>query len=217
MAMARSAPEGHLTLWQALNALGSKGQRVGLYGGSFNPPHAGHLHVARQALLKGKLDKVVFLVTPVSPHKQTEPPAPLPLRIKALEGLMDHPRLAISSIEASLKTTFTADLIAWLTKRKPDVQWVWIAGGDSLRTLHRWRRPDHILKHVNAVFIDRPAQKHKALRSPFAVKHQRNRIHTLPFKHKHQTWVYVFGKTHTATSSDYRQQPDWQRRAFGLE
>lgn len=213
--MAKSAPKDP-TLWQALNALAHKGQRIGLYGGSFNPPHAGHIHVARQALIKGALDMVVFLVTPVSPHKTTEPPAPLSWRAEALTQMTNHPRMRVSCLEAALNTTFTAETLTLLTKRMPDVHWVWIAGADSLTTCHRWRRPDDIIKQATCLFIDRPGQMHKAVRSPFAIKHGKKRNKAKRCDRKNQAWVYVFGKTHTAASSQLRQQPDWQRRAFGL-
>ena len=80
---------------------------VGLLGGSFDPPHQGHVHITREALKRFGLDRVWWLVTPGNPLK-AEGPAPLERRIAAARRVMHHPAVEVTGIEARLGTRYTA-------------------------------------------------------------------------------------------------------------
>jgi nicotinate-nucleotide adenylyltransferase len=75
------------------------GQVIGLLGGSFDPPHAGHLHISREALKRFGLDRLWWLVSPGNPLK-ARGPAPLERRIRAARDLVDHPRIDVTDFEA---------------------------------------------------------------------------------------------------------------------
>ncbi|ARN80293.1 nicotinate-nucleotide adenylyltransferase [Methylocystis bryophila] len=130
------------------------GLRIGLLGGSFDPPHAGHLAISRIALRRLRLDRLWWLVTPGNPLK--EGPAALDARIDACRALAKHPRIVVTGVEAQIRTRFTYDTLRHLRRRCPGVQFVWIMGADNLLSFHRWRHWRDIADLVPIAVIDRP-------------------------------------------------------------
>lgn len=129
--------------------------RIGLFGGTFDPPHEAHRAAAMMALKRLKLDRIWFLVTPGNPLKNTRGLAPLNDRIAATRALTDHPRIDVTGLEAVINTRYTYDTIAWLKARCPGVNFVWIMGADNLRHFHRWQRWRGIASLVPIAVIDR--------------------------------------------------------------
>ena len=142
------------------------GMRIGLFGGTFDPPHQAHLGAALLALKRLKLDRVWWLVTPGNPLKNTSDLAPLPKRIAAARALTHHPRIDVTGLEAVIKTRYTYDTISWLLARCPGVQFVWIMGADNLRSFHRWQKWRKIAELVPIVVIDRLGPSLYAAASP---------------------------------------------------
>lgn len=134
------------------------GQRIGLLGGSFDPPHAGHLHITEMALRRFRLDRVWWLVSPGNPLKP-HGPAPLPDRIAAARALVHDPRIRVTGIEAQLGTRWTADTIAALRARWPGVRFVWLMGSDNLIQFSRWDRWRGIAAQVPIGVIARPGTR----------------------------------------------------------
>ena len=132
------------------------GQRVGLFGGSFNPPHEGHVHVCELAIRQLELDWVWWLVSPGNPLKDHSELAPLPERLQACEVIITDHRMKVSAVEAGLKTSYTADTLNHITSRKPDVNFVWLMGADNLGQFHRWERWRDIAKMMPIAVVDRP-------------------------------------------------------------
>jgi len=131
------------------------GMRIGLFGGTFDPPHQAHLAATLLAMKRLQLDRVWWLVTPGNPLKNTAHLAPLAERIAAARALTNHPRIDVSGLEAVIKTRYTYDTISWLIARCPGVRFVWIMGADNLRSFHRWQRWRGIAKLVPIVVVDR--------------------------------------------------------------
>ena len=111
------------------------GMTVGLLGGSFDPPHAGHVHITREALKRFGLDRVWWLVSPGNPLK-SRGPAGMDARLRAARQLMVHPKVHISDCEARAGTRYTAETLAALQARHPGVRFVWLMGADNLALVH---------------------------------------------------------------------------------
>ena len=145
------------------------GQRIGLLGGSFNPPHAGHRHISLVALRRLQLDAVWWLVTPGNPLKALGALRPLDERLAAARQVARHPRIAVTDIEAQLGLRYTADVLAALCGRAPDASFVWLMGADNLAQFHRWRRWQEIAALMPLAVIDRPEATLRALHAPAAI------------------------------------------------
>jgi nicotinate-nucleotide adenylyltransferase len=145
------------------------GMRIGLIGGSFNPPHAGHRLASLTALKRLALDRVWWLVTPGNPLKDVAALPPLAARMAAARALARHPRIDVSGFEAAIGTRYTYDAIAYLVRRCPGVRFVWIMGGDNLATFHRWRKWRDIALLVPLAVVDRPGETLRAAQAKAAV------------------------------------------------
>ncbi len=132
------------------------GMRIGLFGGSFNPPHEGHLLVSRTALTRLRLHRLWWLVTPGNPLKDTGDLPSMERRMTACRALERDPRVSICGIEAQIRTRFTYDTLRFLRSRCPGVRFVWIMGADNLLTFHRWRHWRDILRIMPIAVMDRP-------------------------------------------------------------
>ena len=133
-----------------------RGERIGLFGGSFNPPHEGHLHVAEQALRRLKLDRIWWLVTPGNPLKDNGALPPVAERIAACQRLARDPRMVITALEAGLPTRYTADTLTHIAKLRADVHFVWVMGADNLGQFHKWERWRDIAHTMPIAVVDRP-------------------------------------------------------------
>ncbi len=113
--------------------------RIGLLGGSFNPAHAGHLHIARLALRRLRLDQVWLMVSPGNVLKPRDGMAPLAQRLASARALADGRRVVATGIEATLGTRYSLDTLRALARLFPRAAFVWIMGADILDQLPRWR------------------------------------------------------------------------------
>ncbi|MFC0812039.1 nicotinate-nucleotide adenylyltransferase [Paracoccus panacisoli] len=151
------------------------GQRIGLLGGSFDPPHAGHLHITEMALRRFRLDRVWWLVSPGNPLK-AHGPAPLAERIAAARALADDPRIVVTGLEARLGTRRTADTLAAMQALWPGVRFVWLMGSDNLVQFARWDRWQGIAARVPIGVIARPGSRTAARTSRAATILARHRL-----------------------------------------
>ena len=141
------------------------GMRIGLFGGTFNPPHEGHRLASLIALSRLGLDCVWWLVTPGNPLKANDGLPPLAARMEVASHVAAHPRIAVTGFEAAIGTRYTHDTVSWLKKRCPGVEFVWIMGADNLANFHRWQRWREIAGLVSIAVIDRPGATLKGLHS----------------------------------------------------
>lgn len=141
------------------------GMRIGLFGGTFNPPHAGHVLASLTALRRLGLDSVWWLVTPGNPLKDTAGLPSLAARMAAARALARDPRIRVTAPEASLGTRYTVDLLRALRRACPGVEFVWIMGSDNLVQLDRWRRWQDIARLATIAVVDRPGTTLKATAS----------------------------------------------------
>lgn len=135
--------------------IATKGMKIGLLGGSFDPAHEGHVHITREALRRFGLDQVWWLVTPGNPLKARQP-APMAERLAHARALMRHPRVRVTDLEAHLGTRHTAQTLARLRAIYPGVRFVWLMGADNLVQFHRWDRWEAIMQSVPLGILARP-------------------------------------------------------------
>jgi len=135
--------------------IATKGMKIGLLGGSFDPAHEGHVHITREALRRFGLDQAWWLVTPGNPLKARQP-APLAERLAHARALMRHPRVRVTDLEAHLGTRHTAQTLARLRAIYPGVRFVWLMGADNLVQFHRWDRWEAIMQSVPLGILARP-------------------------------------------------------------
>lgn len=143
-------------------------QRIGLLGGSFNPPHAAHRQISQIALKRLKLDRVWWIVTPGNPLKAHGELAPQSERIAACRAIARDARIIVTGFEAELSSAFTAGMLAFVTRRYPRTRFVWIMGADGLPQFHRWGQWQVIFHTLPIAVIDRPGWHLPALSSKAA-------------------------------------------------
>src|SRR5471030_3312980 len=126
------------TVTQAI-PLHSNGMRIGLLGGSFNPPHDAHRAISLFAIKRLKLDRVWWLVTPGNPLKEHGALRGLGQRAEAARAMASDPRIDVSCLEAVIGARYTVDTITYLRRRARGLRFVWIMGADNLAQFHRWK------------------------------------------------------------------------------
>ncbi len=132
-------------------------RRIGLLGGSFNPAHAGHVHVSLEALRRLDLDEVWWLVSPQNPLKAANGMASLAERMTGARTITaPHPRLRVTDLERVLGTRYTIDTVHALRRHHPRARFVWLMGADNLRQLPRWKDWAALVETIPIAVIDRP-------------------------------------------------------------
>lgn len=189
------------------------GQVIGLLGGSFDPPHAGHVHITKAALKRFGLDNVWWLVSPGNPLKENGP-APMSDRMQACRDLMDHPRVRITGIEAQLGTRYTAQTIRALQRRYPGVHFVWLMGADNLAQFHRWQDWRWIIENVPVGVIARPGDRIAARLSKAARVYAQSKVpsgasHIIGRLHA-PAWSFINVPMSDQSSTAIRARGEWK-------
>jgi nicotinate-nucleotide adenylyltransferase len=186
--------------------------RIGLFGGSFNPPHAAHRAASLLAIKRLQLDHVWWLVTPGNPLKDVRGLPPLDARIDAARRVAGHPRIHITGIEAALGTRYTRDTLAKLIHRYPGVRFVWIMGADNLPAFHRWRNWRAIARMVPIAVVDRADDGLNAVAGiapqAFAAARIPESEAGILASLQPPAWVYLHGLKSPISSTDLRQKID---------
>jgi nicotinate-nucleotide adenylyltransferase len=145
-----------------------RGMVVGLFGGSFNPPHPGHELVAEIAMRRLGLDQLWWMVTPGNPLKTTANLAPLAERLARSQALARDPRIKVTAFEKKLGESFTANTLAYVKARNPQVHFIWVMGADNLSSFHHWQKWCQIARTFPIAVVDRPGSTLSYLSSKMA-------------------------------------------------
>ena len=185
--------------------------RVGLLGGSFNPPHLAHRAISLFAIKRLKLDRVWWLVTPGNPLKDDEALRDLDERVDAARAVAHDPRIDVSCLEAVIGMRYTVDTVTYLRRHTRGLRLVWIMGADNLAQFHRWQNWRRIAAQVPIAVIDRPPQSFRALAAPAAQALARyrlpeNQAGLLADQHA-PAWVFLTGMKLNLSSTGLRN-PD---------
>ena len=182
--------------------------RIGLFGGSFNPVHAGHALVVAETMRRLRLDALWVLVTPGNPLKSHSELAPLADRVRNARALLSHPGVRVTGFEAAHGFTYSWQTVRFLTQSLADRHFVWIMGADNLASFHLWERWQDIAALLPIAVYVRPGSARHAPVSPVAHalsgsridEEDASRLALLP----PPAWVYLHGRQSPLSSSALR-------------
>jgi len=186
------------------------GQKIGLFGGSFNPPHEGHLNLCDLSLKRLELDQIWWMVTPGNPLKDTSELAPLEERIKKCRAMISHPRIKVTAFEAKYKVRFTADTLRIVQRLRPRNDFVWLMGADNLADFHRWQDWREIANMMPIAVIDRPGSTLSYHSSQASIALSQYRIDEadapLLSHMKPPAWTFLHGPRSSLSSTQLRAE-----------
>lgn len=195
------------------------GRRIGLFGGSFNPAHDGHVQISLQAIKRLGLDELWWLVSPQNPLKSERGMAPYDKRLADARRLARHPALKVSDCEMRFNSRYSADTIAHLRRRYPRDRFVWIMGADNLREFTRWRRWQSIFQALPIAIFDRQPYAQSACASKplqrFAGQRVAERAADELASCKPPAWIFFRGRLHGASASAIRSNETDQSKQRG--
>lgn len=171
-------------------------QRIGLLGGSFNPAHAGHVHISLEAIKRLKLDEVWWLVSPRNPLKKAGDLADIAMRLEKAQTITAaHPHIRVRDDEIRHQLYYTIDSVTHLQEHFPKTQFVWLMGADNLKHFHRWKGYAQLAARIPMAVLDRAPYSFGALASRTALRWRHSRISpknaSLLAGLKAPAWVYI--------------------------
>jgi len=184
------------------------GMRIGLFGGTFDPPHRAHLAASLLALKRLNIDRMWWLVTPGNPLKNTGGLQPLAQRIAAARALARDPRIDVTGLEAVINTRYSYDTLRFLVRRCRGVRFVWVMGADNLRSFFRWQNWRGIASLLPIAVVDRVGPSLYATASIAAQALARYRIPSEAAAsladRRPPAWVYLHGLKSPLSSTALR-------------
>jgi nicotinate-nucleotide adenylyltransferase len=191
------------------NEILAPGMKVGVFGGSFDPPHEGHLHVARVARDRLGLDRVWWLVAPRNPLKDGRSAAAYAERLAQVRALARDPGFVVSDLQHRMGALYTIDVVTALRRMHPRVRFVFVMGSDSLAGLHRWRDWQGIFRTLPIAVVARPGEAVRAQLGPAAQRFRDARVDPVNavtlLENRPPAWLYITARLHPASSTALRQ------------
>ena len=186
----------------------ANGLSIGLLGGSFNPAHAGHMHVAETAMRALGLDWVWWLPARGNPLKSGQGDYEARFQSAAVLAA-HHPRMRVSDIERRMRLTYSVDTIGVLKTAAPAARFVWLMGGDNLAGFHHWKNWQDIARMVPIAVVARPGSERAALGSPFVSRFNAARVRVpaakaVPFSAA-PAWTYLPAPLNALSSTQLRR------------
>ncbi len=182
---------------------------IGILGGSFNPAHDGHAHIADMAVRALELDELWWLVSPQNPLKPTDGMAPFADRYSSAltiaAGCIYARRMKVTSVEARLRSSLTYQTTTLLRQRIHGARLVWVMGGDSMASFHHWQRPEIISRNMAIAVVNRPGARH--VRGSKGAKIAGRHISPRMMNARHyppKHWTYIQGKMNAQSATKIR-------------
>lgn len=188
-----------------------KNMRIGILGGSFNPPHEGHVYVSEVALKRLKLDAVWWLVTPQNPFKTHINTASFNERVEMCHDITNDSRIVVSDLEERFKLTRTIDTVRFIKKHYPQTDFVWLTGMDLVAEIPKWRNWTKLLDEMAFAHIIRPPTPALVRNSPIRQRAQQVHIYNpstqdkshISLEANHTYWI-LDARGHKASSTEIR-------------
>ncbi len=186
-----------------------RGARIGLLGGSFNPAHAGHVHISSVALKQLALDQIWWLVTPQNPLKPSTATQDIDRRINLARQVAAHPKIVVTDLERKLRTRYSIDTIKGLKSHYPATHFVWLMGSDNFVQLPLWRSWSQIMSAMPVAVIGRPRYHLASALSKAAIRYRSHRLKanlspnlatSVP-----PAWTLIIDYLHPASSTKIRK------------
>lgn len=191
-----------------LNNFTNQNLKIGLLGGTFNPPHEGHLHISKEALKRFGLDYVWWIVTLQNPLKNIKAPI-FEQRIKQCNHLIDSKEIMVLDVEKEMKSNKTIDLLKFLDVECPGNNYYWLMGSDNLTNFDQWSEWQNIMHSIKMIVYDRPKYLYKEVKSsinPILVKHKKDQGNFL--SSSPPSWTLVESLTPNISSTEIRNQDE---------
>ncbi len=186
-----------------------QGQRIGLFGGSFNPAHVGHRMVALYALKRLQLDCVWWLVSPQNPLKDTKETGEYSARFANTKQIARHPNFKVTDLEKQIHSRNTSQTLSALKLAMTKAHFVWIMGADSFADLDRWHNWTQIVETLPIAVLARPGYSVRALSGQPALRYRKYRLSNdqagLLAKRRAPAWVFISMPLRPESSTAIRQ------------
>ena len=198
-----------------------KGMVVGLFGGSFNPPHDGHVLVADTAIRELQLDQLWWMITPGNPLKENGNLADLSERIRWSQERISDPKVKFTAFEAAQGLRYTAETLNYIVARNRGVSFVWVMGADNLASFHQWQDWQGIANTVPIAVVDRPGSTLAYLSSIMAKTFDHARVDEEDAaalgRMSAPAWTFIHGPRSPLSSTAIRNGPMWADRTQNEE
>ena len=184
-------------------------KNIGLLGGSFDPPHRGHLYISLEAKKILNLNEIWWLVTPQNPLKIAKP-ATYNERIKNCRNITRGLPIKISEIEKKINCTYTYQSLNYILNNYKNIKFFWLMGSDNLINFHKWQKWQNIFNEISIVIFKRHGYNSLALKSITSKKFTTSKIRSLILNKKNfkklPSWTWVNNKEIKISSSEIRKQ-----------
>ena len=184
-------------------------RRIGLLGGSFDPPHKGHIYISIEAKKLLQINEIWWLVTPQNPLKISEP-ATYQERIKNCKEISKDKPILIKEIEKKINSKYTYQTLDYLLNHYTNIKFFWIMGADNLINFHKWQKWRQIFQEVSIVVFKRHGYNNHALQSIACRTFNNYRINSLQINKNHfnklPSWTWIDNREIQISSTEIRQK-----------
>ena len=186
--------------------------KIGLVGGSFNPAHSGHIHVALEARRQLGLDQIWWLVSPQNPLKSSFGMAPHEKRLaNARKIVTPYPFLRVIEPESGLPNNYTYNTLKYIIKTMPLSRLIWVMGADNLDHFARWHRYRDLIRLLPIAVVDRPSYSFKAIATGRQLLRRRTKVTKMRYAIVTRTvnlpcWCFLAGQLNSASATEIRQR-----------
>ena len=192
-------------------------KKIGLLGGSFDPPHKGHLFISLEARKILKLDEVWWIVTPQNPLKISKP-ATYKERVFNCRNITRNYPINIKEIEKKIGSNYSYKTISYILRHYKNIKFFWLMGADNLISFHKWQKWQKIFNNMSIVIFKRHGYNNKALKSITSKKFNQSRILKSLIKledfNKLPSWTIIENKEIKISSTEIRNQRDKLRGKY---
>ena len=192
-------------------------KKIGLLGGSFDPPHRGHIFISNEAKKLLQLDEIWWLVTPQNPLKILKP-ATYEERLRNCKNITKNFPIKILEVEKNIKSKYSYQTIKYLIQYYKNIKFFWLMGADNLIYFHQWQKWQSIFNIITIVIFRRHGYNTNALKSIAAKKFSLNKLSTKDFEQelniKLPSWTLIENKEIKISSTEIRNQRDKLRGKY---